>query len=86
MTSINKFIISGSYDQTIRIWNFLQKRQETVLQGHLNAVTSTVVTTDNKYIISGSLDKTIRVWNLLGKKLETTLQGHSNWVTSVPVT
>ena len=28
-TSDNKYIISGSWDKTIRIWNLLEKRQET---------------------------------------------------------
>ena len=34
ITSDNKYIISGSHDKTIRIWNLLEKRQETVLEGH----------------------------------------------------
>ena len=55
----NKYIISGSFDYTIRIWNILEKRQETVVERHLIKVASVAVTNDNKYIISGSSDKTI---------------------------
>ena len=33
LTSDNKYIISGGHDCTIRIWNFLEERQETVLEG-----------------------------------------------------
>ena len=33
ITSDNKYIISGGHDCTIRIWNFLEERQETVLEG-----------------------------------------------------
>ena len=61
ITSDNKYIISGSSDKTIRIWNLLEKRQEAVLEGHTNSVTSIAITSDNKYIISGSEDKTIRI-------------------------
>ena len=61
VTSDNKYIISGSKDKTIRIWNLLQKRQVAVLDKHTDFVRSVVVTTDNKYIIFVSDDKTIRV-------------------------
>ena len=73
MTSNNKYVVSGSEDKTIRIWNLLEKRQETVLQGHTSPVLTVAVTSDNKYIVSGSLDKTIRIWNLLEKRQETIL-------------
>ena len=62
VTSDNKYIISGSHDKTIRIWNLLQKRQETVFRGHTDSVNSVVVTSNNKYINSGSDDSTIRIW------------------------
>ena len=62
VTSDNKHIISGSSDKTIRIWNLLEKTQETILQGHTDSVWTVAVTSDNKYIISGSSDKTIRIW------------------------
>ena len=38
ITSDNKYIISGSDDKTIRIWNLLEKRQEIVLEGHNDTV------------------------------------------------
>ena len=53
VTSDNKYVISGSSDNTIRIWNVFEKRQETVLEEHLNWVNSVSVTSDNKFIISG---------------------------------
>ena len=57
-SSDNKFIVSGSSDKTIIIWNLLEKRQETVLQGHTDYVFTVAVTQDDKYIISGT-DKDI---------------------------
>ena len=65
MTSDNKFIISGSYDNTIRIWNFFEKRQETVLLEHSSTVNSVAVTSDNKFVIFGSADNKIRVLNFI---------------------
>ena len=34
ITSDNKYIVSGGYDNTVRIWNLQDKTQEAVLQGH----------------------------------------------------
>ena len=86
VTKDNKYIISGSDDRTIRIWNLLEQRQEGVLEGHFAEVLSVAVTSDNKYVISGSDDNTIRIWNLLERRQETILQGHVNFVNSVAVT
>ena len=69
ISSDNQYIISGSYDNTVRIWNIKKKRQKIVLTGHENNVISIAITYDNKYVISCSKDKTIRVWNPLKRKL-----------------
>ena len=75
VTKDDKYIISGSDDNTIRIWNLLENRQESVLQGHSKGVNSLAVTSDNKYIVSGSNDYTVRVWNLLERIQETVFKG-----------
>ena len=63
VTSDNKYILSGSDDHSIRIWNLLKKLQKTALRGHSGWVYSIALTSDNKYVVSGSWDKTIRIWN-----------------------
>ena len=69
MTRDKKYIISGSKDMTVRVWNLLQKTQEAVFKGHTSCIKSVAVTSDNKYIISvsgdpynQSSDNTTRVW------------------------
>ena len=74
VTSDNKYIISGSSDKTIRIWNLLERTQEAVLEGHFSYVNSVVLTKDNKYIISGSEDKTIKLWNFFEKQKKLVLK------------
>ena len=61
MTNNNKYIISGSKDKTVRVWNFFEKTQETVLVGHKSYVKSVAMTSDKKFIISISDDDIIRV-------------------------
>jgi WD domain, G-beta repeat. len=59
VTSDNKYIVSGSDDKTIRIWNLFQKNTRTIFEGHLGSVNSVTVTSNNKHIVSGSSDCTI---------------------------
>ena len=80
VTTDSKYIVSGSYDCTIRIWNFQEKRQETVLRGHTDCVSCVVITSDNNFIISGSYDYSIRIWNLLERRQETVIEGHDDVV------
>ena len=51
----------------MRIWSFLEKYQEAVLEGHTSTVISVVITSDNEFIVSDSYDRTIRLWNFQDK-------------------
>jgi len=59
-----RYIISGSHDKTIRIWD-----AETgaaignPLEGHTRGVQSVAYSPNGRHIISGSHDKTIRIWD-----------------------
>ena len=68
-----KYVISGSYDKTINVWNLEEKRKEFSLTGHREGVTCVAISQDGKYVISGSNDKTIKVWNLEEKRKEMNL-------------
>ena len=86
LSSNNKFIITGSEDHTVRIWNFFNKSQEGILKGHKSSVLSLAITNDNSFIVSGSEDKTIRVWDFFSKKQESLLIGHEASVTTLAIT
>ena len=62
-----RYIVSGSSDQTIRMWN--AKTGSAVgrpLEGHTDSVSCVAYSPDGRYIISGSEDKTIRMWDSKG--------------------
>jgi len=80
-----QYIISGSYDKTIKIWDFSTFKLVETLEGHTNWINSVAVSKDNKYIISGSSDDTIKIWDLSTFKLVATLEGHTSAVMSVAV-
>jgi hypothetical protein len=65
-----KYILSGSCDRTVRLWDVQRgKLALDVLKGHTEVVKSVAFSPDGKYIISGSIDKTIRMWDAQTGKL-----------------
>ena len=86
ITTDNKYIVSGGYDKTVRIWSLKDRTQEAILQNHTASVSSVKITSNNKYIISGSFDKTVRIWDLQEKTQEAVLKGHTDFVNSIAVT
>jgi WD40 repeat protein len=78
-----KRIVSGSYDQTVRIWNVETGEEERKLKGHSDSVISVAFSQDGKRIVSGSGDETVRIWNVETEEEERKLEGHSDSVISV---
>ena len=54
-------VVSGSTDNTIRVWEDGQAR---VLEGHTGWVYSVAVSLEKEILVSASQDSTIRVWSL----------------------
>jgi predicted NACHT family NTPase len=74
-------VVSGSDDNTVRVWDLQTGKQLQLLQGHTGLVSS--VALQGNTVVSGSWDDTVRVWDLqTGKQLQL-LQGHTDWVRSV---
>ena len=55
-------IISGSRDNTIKIWDANTGQCLKTLEGHSNMISSVAYSPDGTEIISGSEDKTIKIW------------------------
>jgi WD40 repeat protein len=86
LAEFGRRVVSGSRDNTLRVWNLANGETERVLQGHTRGVTAVAVTPDGRRVVSGSGDQTLRVWNLASGETERTLKGHIAGVTAVAVT
>ncbi|KAG9293822.1 hypothetical protein G9A89_019160 [Geosiphon pyriformis] len=71
-------IISGSRDNTIKIWKMESNRCLRTYKGHTASVLC--LQYDDKVIISGSSDSTIIIWDLKTGDILSTLRGHTESV------
>lgn len=74
-------IISGSLDNTIKMWNVEEGTCVRTLFGHIEGVWA--VDMDKLRIVSASHDRTIKIWDRVSGKCLHTLVGHRGAVTSV---
>ncbi|MDR1248857.1 MAG: caspase family protein [Treponema sp.] len=78
-----RFVVSGSADSSVKIWDLEKGREMFTLPEHEGPVRSVAYSPDGKRVLSGSTDYTIRLWDAeTGEELKT-LTGHSNVVNSV---
>ena len=63
-----KFIISGSCDKTIKIWDIQSGKLLKTLLGHNDFILSIAISHDEKLIASGSDDRTIMIWSSSNKE------------------
>ncbi|MDH6099753.1 WD40 repeat domain-containing protein [Anabaenopsis sp. FSS-46] len=80
-----KTLASGSWDNTIKIWDVGTGELRRTLQGHDRGVYSLTISPDGKTLASGSDDNTIKIWDLGTGELRRTLQGHDREVNSVTI-
>lgn len=59
-----KYIASGSWDKTIKIWDAESGKCVKTLEGHTKGVRSIAFSPDGKHIFSGSNDNTIKIWEI----------------------
>jgi WD40 repeat protein len=57
------FLVSGSRDRTVKVWEAESGRLLRSLEGHTGVVRAVAVSPDGRFIVSGSADHTIRAWD-----------------------
>ena len=63
-TPDGKSIVSGGFDQTVRLWDVASRKEIKRLEGHTGLVLTVAVDKDGRQILSGGLDKTAKVWEI----------------------
>ena len=77
--------VSGSNDNTLRVWNTYTGEYLQTLRGHTAPVRCVIAASGN-LCVSGSQDCTARIWNPQTGRCCRILKGHTDWVTCITVT
>lgn len=70
-------LVSGSYDNTVRVWNIESGRLVHLMEGHTQKVYSVVIDAERNRCMSGSMDSSVRIWNLNTGECIKKLEGHT---------
>lgn len=76
-----KYLVTGSYDTSIKIWRVDSGECIRTLTGHTKGVRSLAF--DSQKLITGGLDLLIKVWNYHTGQCISTYRGHDDAVVSV---
>ncbi|KAG0299899.1 hypothetical protein BGZ98_009665 [Dissophora globulifera] len=77
----DSFLITGSYDNTAKVWNIETGECLRTLTGHALCVRA--LHFDDAKLITGSMDRTLKIWNYHTGQCIRTLQGHTDGVVTL---
>ena len=70
----------GADDGSVRLWETMHRKGETLLGAHADSVTRVAFSADGRRLASASEDSSVRLWDPAGKKLLEDLRRHSDTV------
>ena len=77
------FIVSASFDKSLRLWDGFTGAFLTTLRSHVGEVYQVCWSPDGRMLVSGSKDSTLKVWGMRSKKTLKDLPGHADQVYAV---
>lgn len=75
-----KHLISGGFDQKVKIWDIDTGKCFKILSGHTKWIWKVTLSPDGKTIASAGDDCTIRLWDFATGECLKVLREHTNWV------
>ncbi len=81
-----RYALSGSYDQTLKLWEVETGEEVRTFKGHSAPVYSVAFSPDSRYVLSGSSDGTTRLWEVdSGDELALLMTiGEKDWFVTAP--
>jgi WD40 repeat protein len=77
-------VVSGSGDESLRVWDAATGTCKRVLEGHTEGVSCLAVLPDGR-VVSGSDDKSLRVWDAATGACKRVLEGHTKGLSCLAV-
>jgi len=88
----NCFVISSSWDKSLRLWDLRTGQTTRQFHGHQKEVFTVAFSPDNRQILSSGADRKIILWNTLGdakyktgpeNELDKDIINHQDWVSQI---
>ncbi len=79
----SKFLVSGSSDKTIKLWNISNKQCAHTFEGHGGSIKALAFSHDGKILVSGSDNAMIMVWNMDDLTCTYKIKGHDAAISSL---
>jgi WD40 repeat protein len=80
-----QWIVSGSQDWSVRLWDLETNSVQRTFEGHQGTVHAVALTPDGQSILSGSEDRTLRLWDIATGHLRQSFKGHTLAVRGVAI-
>jgi len=78
-----RMVLSGSNDNTLKLWDVATGRELRTFSGHTGIVNSVTFSPDGRQVLSGSYDNTLKLWDAVTGREIRTFKGHTGYVNSV---
>jgi len=82
-TPDSRYALSGSWDNTLKLWEVATGKLIRSFVGHSDNVTSVSISPNGKYVLSGSFDHTSIIWEVATGRMIRSFEGHSDIIFSV---
>ena len=79
----NTLLVSGSWDNSIRVWDPHTGQHKMTFTGHQDDVLSVAFSPNRQKLVSGGEDGTIRLWDMSVGELLLTFVGHAKGVSKI---
>lgn len=78
-----RLLVTGSFDNTARIFDAASGASLRTLEGHQGQVLSLALSSDGARLLTGSRDNTLRLWDMLVPHPLAVWQGHQDTITAL---
>lgn len=73
-----RYIVSGSFDKSIKLWDGYTGEFMYTFRGHVGPVYQIAWSADSRFLVSASKDSTLKLWDIKTRKLMKDLPGHAD--------
>jgi WD40 repeat protein len=78
-----QYILSGSTDNTARLWDTALGIETHKLAGHTEPITAAIFSPNGRYVLSSSTDRTVRLWDVETGSEVRRIIGHTGPINSI---